>query len=51
MKNKKIQDIYKRICSFVVQIIKLVKQIPKTLENIIIIKQLTKSATSISAND
>lgn len=44
-------DIHERIYSFVIRVLKLVKQLPPTPENIIIIYQITKSVTSIGAND
>ena len=44
-------DIHKRIYNFVIRVINLIKILPKTPENIIIIKQITRSATSIGAND
>ncbi len=49
--NEKILDIHERIYQFVIRVIKLVRQLPKTPENIIIIAQITKSATSMGAND
>src|SRR5437763_1206318 len=49
--ENKIQDIHERIYQFVIRIINLVKQIPKTPENIILINQITRSATSVGAND
>jgi four helix bundle protein len=52
MQNKeKILDIHERIYQFVIRVIRLVRQLPKTPENIIIIAQITKSATSMGAND
>lgn len=50
MKNDKQKDIYRRIYTFVLNILDLVKEIPSTTENIIIIKQLIRSASSIGAN-
>lgn len=47
----KIQDIHERIYQFVIRVITLVKVLPKTPENIILIKQLTRSVTSMGAND
>ena len=44
-------DIHDRIYKFVISVIKLIKFIPKTPENLIIIKQLIRSATSVGAND
>lgn len=43
-------DIYRRIFEFVVGVIKLVKLLPKTEENKIVIAQLLRSATSMGAN-
>lgn len=51
MEKKSIHDIHERIYTFVVRVLKLIKQIPKTPENIIIIDQLTRSVTSMGAND
>lgn len=47
----KIQDIHERIYQFVIRVLNLIKTLPKTPENIIIIAQLTKSVTSMGAND
>ncbi len=47
----KVADIHKRIYDFVIRVLNLVKQLPKTPENTIIIYQITKSATSMGAND
>jgi four helix bundle protein len=47
--NKK-YDIYERIFRFIVDVIKFVRQIPKTEENLVIIKQILRSVTSIGAN-
>ena len=45
-------DIHLRIYAFVVNCIKeLIKKIPHTIENSILIKQLTASLTSVGAND
>ena len=43
-------DIYKRIFKFVVEVLKLIRSISKTEENIIIIRQLVRSVTSMGAN-
>lgn len=52
MQNKgKVQDIHERIYQFVIRVINLVKQLPKTSENIVLINQITRSATSMGAND
>lgn len=34
-----------------IRVLKLIKQLPKTPENVIIINQLTRSVTSMGAND
>lgn len=44
-------DIHDRIFSFVSQTLKLIRYIPQTVENKIIINQLIRSATSVGAND
>ncbi|MEK7534708.1 MAG: four helix bundle protein [Patescibacteria group bacterium] len=49
--GEKIKDIHERIYQFVIRVINLVKQLPKTPENIILINQITKSVTSMGAND
>ena len=51
MQNNKIKDIHERIYQFVIRVINLVKILPKTPENIILINQITKSVTSMGAND
>src|SRR3989344_3459066 len=45
------QDIHERIYKFVIRVINLVKQLPKIPENIVLINQITRSATSMGAND
>ncbi|MCR4277007.1 MAG: four helix bundle protein [Candidatus Roizmanbacteria bacterium] len=46
------QDIHKRIYNFVVNCFRdVVKKIPKTVENIPIIQQISSSLTSMGAND
>lgn len=46
------QDIHKRIYTFVINCFRdVVKKIPKTIENIPIISQVSSSLTSIGAND
>ncbi len=47
----KIRDIHERIYQFSIRVLKLTKKLPHTPENIIIIQQITKSATSMGAND
>lgn len=49
--SKKIFDIHKRIFNFVVSVLKLLKLLPKTQQNLVFINQITRSATSIGAND
>lgn len=49
--NDKITDIHERIYQFVVRVINLIKVLPKTPENIILINQVTRSVTSMGAND
>ncbi|HUQ85459.1 MAG TPA: four helix bundle protein [Candidatus Limnocylindrales bacterium] len=49
--NQKIKDIHERIYQFVIRVLNLVKKLPRTPENIILITQITKSATSMGAND
>lgn len=49
MPNKK-YDIYDRIFKFIVAVIKLVKLLPHTEENLVIIRQILRSVTSMGAN-
>ena len=49
MTNKR--DIHDRIYKFVIRVLKLIKHLPKTPENLIIINQIARSATSMGAND
>ncbi len=51
MEDKPVQDIHKRIYNFVIRVLTLLKQLPKTAENLIIINQIAKSVTSMGAND
>ena len=44
-------DIHDRIYSFIVQVITLTNFLPKTESNIVIIRQILRSATSMGAND
>lgn len=44
-------DIHDRIFKFVIEGLKLIKYIPPTVENKIIINQLVRSLTSVGAND
>ena len=50
MANVKQKDIYDRIYRFVLQVLSIVKEIPPLIENVVIIKQLIRSASSIGAN-
>lgn len=45
------QDIHERIYQFVMAVLKDIRKLPKTSENLIIIDQLARSATSMGAND
>lgn len=49
--KKSPQDIHQRIYDFVIRVLKLLKQLPRTPENNIIISQITRSVTSMGAND
>lgn len=51
MSNKNSYDIHERIFNFVVAVIELLNKLPKTPTNLIIIGQLTRSVTSMGAND
>lgn len=44
-------NIHKRIFDFVIRVLRLTKALPKTQQNLIFIKQITRSVTSIGAND
>jgi four helix bundle protein len=45
------QNIHKRIYQFVIRVLTLLRHLEQTPENKIIINQITRSATSIGAND
>ncbi len=49
MTNKK-YDIYERIFKFIVLVIKMVRFLPHTEENLVITRQVLRSVTSIGAN-
>lgn len=52
MKNtEKIQDIHERIYQFVLRVLNLTKSLPKTTQNLTLIAQITRSVTSMGAND
>jgi len=44
-------DIHERIFNFIVNVINLLNKLPKTPTNLIFINQLTRSVTSMGAND
>lgn len=44
-------DIHERIFTFIVNVINFLNKLPKTATNLIFINQLTRSATSMGAND
>ena len=43
-------NIHKRIFNFVISVLNLIKSLPKTSQNLILINQITRSVTSIGAN-
>jgi len=49
--NKKVFDIHKRIFNFVIRVLNLIKLLPKTQQNLVFINQITRSVTSMGAND
>lgn len=49
--NEKIQDIHERIYQFILKVFRFLSRLPKTLTNQQIIGQLSRSVTSIGAND
>lgn len=49
--EEKIKDIHERIYQFVIRVIKLTKSLPRNSENLILINQIIRSATSMGAND
>lgn len=51
IRSTKKYDIHDRIFEFVVKVIELIKLLPKTPQNLIIIGQIMRSVTSIGAND
>lgn len=48
---EKVKDIHERIYQFVIRVINLVKQLPNTPENLVLKNQITRSVTSMGAND
>lgn len=51
IRNTKNYDIHDRIFEFIVNVIELINLLPKTPQNLVIIGQLVRSATSMGAND
>ncbi|MFH1833373.1 MAG: four helix bundle protein [Candidatus Levyibacteriota bacterium] len=52
MRNaEKIQDIHERIYQFILRVLTLTKSLPKTTQNLVLIAQITRSVTSMGAND
>lgn len=49
MENK--HEIHKRIYQFVLLVLDILKYVPKTLENSVLVKQVVRSAGSIGASD
>lgn len=47
----KVHDIHERIYQFVVRVLNLTKALPQTSQNLILINQITRSVTSVGAND
>lgn len=48
---QKPQNIHKRIFDFVIRVLKLLKSVSKTNQNLVLINQITRSSTSMGAND
>lgn len=51
MTNKKTYDIHERIFKFIVDVLKFIEILPRNTANLAIINQLTRSVTSMGAND
>lgn len=51
MKNEKIYDIHERIYQWVIRVIKFTQKLSRTSQNSILVEQITKSVTSVGAND
>ena len=49
--NNKNYDIHERIFKFIVNVIKFLDKLPKTQTNLIFINQITRSVSSMGAND
>lgn len=48
---KQENDIHERIYQFILRTLRLIKALPKTFENQVIVGQLIRAATSMGAND
>ncbi len=48
MKN---YDIHERIFNFIVEVLSLLNKLPKNLTNLVVFNQITRSVTSMGAND
>lgn len=51
MTSKKVYDIHERIFKFIVEVLKFIEKLPRSTANKVIIAQLTRSVTSMGAND
>jgi len=51
IKKGKIYDIHERIFQWVIQVINYTKSLPTNPQNLVIIPQITKSVSSVGAND
>lgn len=49
--SSKTYDIHERIFNFIVNVINFLNKLPKTPTNLIFINQITRSVTSVGAND
>lgn len=45
------KDIHERIYDFVLEVINITKELPKNPQNMVIMNQIIRSATSVGAND
>jgi len=48
--NAKRRDIHDRIYKLALETLDVVKKVPKSIENIVLVRQLVRSATSVGAN-
>lgn len=48
--EKSKRDIHERIYKFVLTVLRIIKLVPKTPENLVLIRQIVRSAASIGAN-